>query len=542
MAPREKFRIITSPRHAIFFFTFFLLGAAMLSVAKVIPLPIGLERFIIVGLSVGLMLAYCFFVTVVPATRLRMDVAADNMYYLGFLYTLSSLAVALTVDNTDEILANFGVAISSTLIGIAARVSLNQLRVDPQDVEAATRLELSEATSRIRAELDDTVFQLSNFRTMNLQVMAEGYEEVKQHVEKASSEIFISIKELLEKSAVPLDILNKQTIEASGQLIESIDALKESHRGVTSSNRYMVDQIEKATRALQSISEYYADKGIIDEKILSEVRNEIEKLQAQITREARDEFNSLSQAVGKTREAAEKLEDVHKRLSQETNAELKSLTEATEKTREISKNIGDQQAELVQKTRNDLKTVTDTLVQSQQGLGDIKDLHNQVKTEIQDELKTIRTTVEKSLEASNKIETQQGKFKSETQNEMRTIKASIINTVSVSEKIEKNLVEVHRELKKVKEDSTAELVTKDTLQNSATNLTDFDVKTTPINEPTDIDENAVSSPSKLHVFDKQNGYDIFRSENGQTYLAEGENFDSIADAREAMDKLEAKSD
>jgi hypothetical protein len=175
-------------------------------------------------------------------------------------------------------------------------------------------------------------------------------------------------------------------------------------------------------------------------------------------------------------------------------------------------------------------------------MDDIKDLHNQVTGEIQDELKTIRTTVEKSLEASDKIETQQGKFKSETQKEFQTIKESIVNTVSVSEKIEKNLVEVHRELKKVKEDSTAELVTKDTLQNSATNLTDFDVKTTPINEPTDIDENAVSSPSKLHVFDKQNGYDIFRSENGQTYLAEGENFDSIADAREAMDKLEAKSD
>ena len=59
----------------------------------------------------------------IPATKLRLDVAGDNMYYLGFLYTLSSLAVAITISEAEQILANFGVAISSTILGIAARVA-----------------------------------------------------------------------------------------------------------------------------------------------------------------------------------------------------------------------------------------------------------------------------------------------------------------------------------------------------------------------------------------------------------------------------------
>ena len=104
-----------------------------------------------------LMGTYVFFVTLVPATKLRTDVAADNVYYLGFLFTLTSLAIALSIDSADAILANFGVAIISTLIGIAARVGLNQLRVDPNDIEEASRLELSGATSRVKAELNETV-------------------------------------------------------------------------------------------------------------------------------------------------------------------------------------------------------------------------------------------------------------------------------------------------------------------------------------------------------------------------------------------------
>ena len=122
MARKPRSSIIQTPRHAIFFFAMFILGAIVLSLAKIVNLPSGWEKVIIVGLSLILMITYAVFITVVPATRLRLDAAADNMYYLGFLYTLTSLAVALTVDDTDQILANFGVAISSTLIGIAARV------------------------------------------------------------------------------------------------------------------------------------------------------------------------------------------------------------------------------------------------------------------------------------------------------------------------------------------------------------------------------------------------------------------------------------
>ena len=307
MARRDRSSIIQTPRHAIVFFTMFILGAILLSFAKIINLPSGWDKVIIVGLSLLLMLTYAFFITIVPATRLRLDTAADNMYYLGFLYTLTSLAVALTIDDTDQILANFGVAISSTLIGIAARVGLNQLRVDPHDIEAASRLELSEATSRIRSEMDDAVLQLSSFRTMNLQVLTEGYEEIQASIRNITEEMHVSLNEMIKKTSDPLDELAKKTSEANKKITESLIALKSSSDELVESNKTAVKQIGRVNTALSKLQKHYSDTGIVDDKVVSAVQEQLLSLQNQLTKDARLEFEKLTASVQKNSEYSEEL-------------------------------------------------------------------------------------------------------------------------------------------------------------------------------------------------------------------------------------------
>ena len=297
MVRKPRSSIIQTPRHAIFFFAMFILGAIVLSLAKIVNLPSGWEKVIIVGLSLILMITYAVFITLVPATRLRLDAAADNMYYLGFLYTLTSLAVALTVDDTDQILANFGVAISSTLIGIAARVGLNQLRVDPHDIEAASRLELSEATSRIRSEMDDAVLQLSSFRTMNLQVLTEGYEELQENIKRISDEMYSTLNEMIEKTSIPFNELAEKTSEANKKITSSLDELKSSNDDLVQSNRTAVTQIGRVNKALEGLQKHYSDTGIVDDKVIAAVQEQLLLLQNQLTKEAREEFEKLVSAV-----------------------------------------------------------------------------------------------------------------------------------------------------------------------------------------------------------------------------------------------------
>mgnify|MGYP001168244008 CR=1 FL=1 len=477
MAKRRSRNPIATPRHAILFFLFSVAGAVLLGLAKVANLPNGFEAGILVCLSVSLMLTYCLFVTLVPATLLRIDVAADNMYYLGFLYTLSSLAIALMVDETDSILANFGVAISSTLIGMAARVSLSQLRVDPHDVEAASRLELSEATSRIRAELDETVQQLTTFRTMNFQAMAEGYEEVRNNVDNAAVDIFSAIQKLVQKSEEPLRMLAEKATTANEQAIESIEALTESSRDITKAHVKMVPQVDKATKALQDLSEYYTDKGIIDEKMLSAVRIEIEKLQTVVTREARDEFKNLAEATDKARlasenvgieqaklannsveeirktslltrlakEASERFEKIQAQFKKETQVELESINEKIDNSIQAVEKIEAQQSQLAAKAAADMKSVSAVVDKSSETSSKIENVQNQLKQETQTELKSINEKIDNSIQAVEKIKAQQSQLAAKATDDIKSVGAVVDKSSEISSKIENVQIQLKQE-------------------------------------------------------------------------------------------------
>ena len=303
MARRQnKFSDIGTKRHALFFFMIYIAGAVILTFEKWIVYRLFNEFTfigdgIIIFSAMCLMGAYVFFVTLVPATKLRTDVAADNVYYLGFLYTLTSLAIALSIDSADAILANFGVAIISTLIGIAARVGLNQLRVDPTDIEEASRLELADATRKVRAELHETVRQLTDFRNVSMQVLTEGYEEVQKNVENISNNVLKSVEDLVERSAKPLDELVAKTKSANDEAVQSLAGLTKSNKDLAKSNKDMVNQIASVNQALAELSEHYGDTGIIDDKVINSVQQQLLTVQNQLTVKAREEFAELKLSV-----------------------------------------------------------------------------------------------------------------------------------------------------------------------------------------------------------------------------------------------------
>ena len=137
-----------------------------------------LHQAIVSAAIVGVMLTYSLVVARVPQLRVRLDQAGDNAYYLGLLFTLVSMASALIEfgaavvsdsgqapgrSGAQQIIANFGIALASTIAGIFLRVTLHQMRVDPADIERVTRIELSDASKRVRASLDMMTTDLGRF-------------------------------------------------------------------------------------------------------------------------------------------------------------------------------------------------------------------------------------------------------------------------------------------------------------------------------------------------------------------------------------------
>lgn len=115
-----------------------------------------------VGLAVSIIVVYSLYVYS-PNLRksVSLDRAGDNAYYLGLLFTLSSLAFSLYKLSLQEhveatriisLLPDFGVALFSTIVGIAARIALQQFG-DDNYAEAIARDELGVAVSKFRQNL-----------------------------------------------------------------------------------------------------------------------------------------------------------------------------------------------------------------------------------------------------------------------------------------------------------------------------------------------------------------------------------------------------
>jgi hypothetical protein len=108
------------------------------------------------------------FTPIPPRTHLRLDQAGDNLYYLGFTYTLCSLSITLyrfhsKEDAVDYIVSNFGIALATTIVGVVLRVWLHQMREDPLELEREARIEITDAVGRLRTEIDQAVREFNHF-------------------------------------------------------------------------------------------------------------------------------------------------------------------------------------------------------------------------------------------------------------------------------------------------------------------------------------------------------------------------------------------
>src|SRR5215475_1800545 len=126
---------------AIIFMCVVVMGSIYIIVAKLG----GVGRAYVTLVPVLIMIGYASLIWFAKALRLRDDQAGDNLYYMGFLFTLTSLGVSLYQFNAahaaEDIVQNFGIAIGSTITGIALRVIFNQMRQDPVEVERIARSE-----------------------------------------------------------------------------------------------------------------------------------------------------------------------------------------------------------------------------------------------------------------------------------------------------------------------------------------------------------------------------------------------------------------
>ena len=334
-----------------------------------------LNKIVISLAIVAVMVLYALVVLSVPRLRVRLDQAGDNAYYLGLLFTLVSMVIALfefetaTTSETgimavttgpQHIVRNFGVALASTITGIFLRVFLHQMRIDPSEVEGMTRIELAEASRKVQASIDLITNDLGRFHE---ELRQKSYDLVKslvedaeksivalgKELERATNEMLVSTgsvhKNVLEQTEGLTQLLARTASEAAGA-IERLRAVEQppvilSRRfeRVAKTLETTGDQTERIALNLQSTADSAkaAMEGIsLASTELSRLAQQVASSQADVCERVGVSADSVVTALGsigvrleKDRELIGQIEEESNRAQTATVEVLKRLTEIT---------------------------------------------------------------------------------------------------------------------------------------------------------------------------------------------------------------------
>jgi hypothetical protein len=239
----------------LLFFVVVIAGAAYIVVSKLDEV-----RAVFVTLvPVCIMVAYAILLGFARLFRLRDDQSGDNLYYMGFLFTLTSLAVSLYQFRTDQgsadqIVQNFGIAIASTITGVALRIFFNQMCRDPIEVEQTARLELADAARKVKRELESTVLEFSYFRRATQQSLAEAVEEINTQLKDANGRIVGQLDEFAARSSKPLEAASKKSGDAIVHLSARIsEALESASSRIAGEVGHLSQTTEQMIRSLESV-------------------------------------------------------------------------------------------------------------------------------------------------------------------------------------------------------------------------------------------------------------------------------------------------
>ncbi len=197
------------------------------------------RQLIVTTVPVALMSAYALYIWFAPREHIRDDRAGDGLYYLGFLYTMTSLAYSLyefggSDSDTGSIIVNFGVALSTTIVGMAARVMFHQMRENPVEIEREARIEIASYVSRLRTELLQAIEDFATLRRAAVQNTADTLQDVTKQTYERLSESATQHQQLAQEVLRDLretaDVLKQHstlTNRATKRTIDALDKLSE---------------------------------------------------------------------------------------------------------------------------------------------------------------------------------------------------------------------------------------------------------------------------------------------------------------------------
>lgn len=298
---------------------------------------IGTFDFLAIFVAVGVIAVYTAYIALTTSrSGISIDRASDNVYYLGLLFTLTSLAYSLVkislfigdpeadqVSQIQSLLPDFGLALFSTVVGIFGRILLQQMRSDSIESKADAREEINRERRRIKKELDlgsrelkETIHQtILGLNALSAQTSL-GLSELRQNISKNLEEAAgAQAKALGEAASKQIGTLEEATNRQVGALETATNAQVEALGKATSAQigtlegatNAQVEALREATESINTLSSTLQQQkdaiaGFVSRSIgqltslLDDLKSQFDSLQG-APKQLTDSFAELSAAT-----------------------------------------------------------------------------------------------------------------------------------------------------------------------------------------------------------------------------------------------------
>lgn len=285
--------------------------------------------------------------------RLREDRSADNLYFLGFLFTVGALLISLIkfswdvggdalANNPLVVVGDLGVGLLTTLAGLFLRVVLTQVRKDPEEIEDRVRLQLTVAAENTR----DQILQATSLVEDSNVLMKQIMEESQLRLNDFTNTLIKSVDELtnrVNRISIPEDLISAKLDPSLSQATESLSNFSQRTIEIEIPQDLLVSRADSAFQGLETAAKNSVETAIAN--VALNTKLELEKQLERLGKEAAvlvgnievpDDLveKKLEPMIG---QLSEQFEIMNQKLSQETT----TLVSQVQNTLSIFKELED---------------------------------------------------------------------------------------------------------------------------------------------------------------------------------------------------------
>ncbi len=252
------------------------------------------------------------------------EIIGDNCYYLGFVFTLTSLAVTLyllhrigDVETQDqlpirEVISGFGVALSSTIVGIVLRVLMLRMTPDLAQQEGETRVDLDLAVRDFRTHLSMSIGELKRYSIETSQVLAEQRDAIR----KTLVQDVDTHRQALESGTTAMTRFSEET---ESRLSEHWVALEEGvSRDAKAYREAAQESVSTFREALEGIADTVSERHGLVREALQRSGDEYHQALETGTADLRRVLGEAMQAFADYREEADRLASLSRQIFEQT--------------------------------------------------------------------------------------------------------------------------------------------------------------------------------------------------------------------------------